>query len=77
MSPADPSRPFTSRALRGHAALDEGDRPLAFETLVMSAVSAVLQTQPLVLGVEECMSVCGGVKQRGSIEGTVREGRCR
>lgn len=55
MSPADPSRPFTSRALRGHAALDEGDRPLAFETLVMPAV---LQTQPLVLGVEECMSVC-------------------
>lgn len=60
MNPADPSHPFTSRALRGHAALDEGDRPLAFEMLVMSAVLAVLQTQPLVLGVEERMCVWGG-----------------
>ena len=33
-TPADPLRPFTSRALRGHAALDEWDRPLAFKTLI-------------------------------------------
>lgn len=77
MSPADPSRPFTSRALRGHAALDERDRPLAFETLVMPAVSAMLQTQPLVLGVEERLCVCRvgvGGKTAGFNRGDCPEG---
>lgn len=41
VSPADPTRPFTSQAIRGHAVLDERDQPLAFETDVTPAVSAM------------------------------------
>lgn len=42
LNSADPLRPFTSCALRGHAMLDEWGQPLAFQILITSVLSWLL-----------------------------------